>query len=273
MKITSAILAILFFFSCNDSNSNQAAIASNAERKSPTTLKETPPAETIQMDHSIDLEFLMGKFDPTKHPNFIPIEKKFASRNGMYLQKETYEAFKKMHAAAKQDGVSFVIKSATRNFKAQKGIWEAKWEGTRPTTGVKNIKEEFPNPKDRALKILEFSSMPSTSRHHWGTDIDVNNFTNKYFEKGKGLKEYEWLKNNAHTFGFYQPYTEKGTKRPHGYNEEKWHWSYLPLSKKYIDQMKLRMKNETVTGFKGAETAKEINVVDKYILGINQECL
>ena len=139
--------------------------------------------------------------------------------------------------------------------------------------GVKDLPKEFPNAKDRALKILEFSSMPSTSRHHWGTDLDLNNFTNKYFESGKGKKEYEWLYNNAHTFGFCQPYTAKGTARPDGYNEEKWHWSYLPLSKKYIDQMKLRMNDETVKGFLGAEAAKEIGVVEKYILGINKACL
>ena len=58
-----------------------------------------------------------------------------------------------------------------------------------------------------------------------------------------------------------------------GYNEEKWHWSYLPLSKKYIDQVKLRMKDKLVKGFEGAEVAKEIGVVEKYILGINHECL
>ena len=269
MKITPIFIALLLLVSCNDSNPPKVETAST-KISAVQTPPLTPPIET---DTSITLDFLMGKFDPAKNSNFVFIEKKYASKGGMRLQIETYEAFKKMHAAAKQDGVNLVIKSATRNFFSQKNIWEAKWTGNRKTTGVKDIKKEFPVPKDRALKILEYSSMPSTSRHHWGTDIDINNFTNKYFESGKGKKEYDWMVSNARNFGFYQPYTKKGTERPHGYNEEKWHWSYLPLSKKYIDQMTLRMKDEMVTGFLGAETAKEIGVVEKYILGINKECL
>ena len=273
MKFFTTIFSLFLFFACNDSTTESKSVPtiSKAEIKMPAP--EKTPSNNISMDSSITLDFLMGKFEPNKHDDFLKIKRKYASREGMSLQKETYESFKKMHAAAKQDGISFVIKSATRNFNSQKRIWEAKWNGSRKTTGVKDIKKEFPNFAKRALKILEYSSMPSTSRHHWGTDIDLNNFTNKYFEKGQGKKEYDWLKNNAHTFGFYQPYTQKGNERPHGYNEEKWHWSYLPLSKKYIDQVKLRMKNELVEGFKGAEVAKEIGVVEKYILGINQECL
>ena len=273
MKFFTTILSLSLFFACNDSTteSKSTPIISKAEIKMP--ISEETPSTKVSMDSSITLDFLMGKFEPKKNDDFLKIEIKYANREGMLIQKETYESFKKMHAAAKQDGISFVIKSATRNFISQKGIWEAKWNGKRKTTGVKNIIKDFPNPKDRALKILEFSSMPSTSRHHWGTDIDLNNFTNKYFEKGKGKKEYDWLKKNAHKFGFYQPYTKKGNERPHGYNEEKWHWSYLPLSKKYIDQMNLRMKDDLVKGFEGAKVAKEIGVVKKYILGINHECL
>ncbi len=272
MKFFTIILSLFLFFACNDSTTeSQSTLMSNAEIKRPALEKKS--SNKITIDSAITLDFLMGKFEPKKHDDFLKIETKYANRADMFIQKETYEAFKKMHETAKQDGISFVIKSATRNFFSQKNIWEAKWNGKRKTTGVKNILKEFPNPKDRALKILNFSSMPSTSRHHWGTDIDLNNFTNKYFEKGQGKKEYDWLKNNAHKFGFYQPYTKKGNERPHGYNEEKWHWSYLPLSKKYIDQMKLRMKDELVKGFEGAEVAKEIGVVEKYILGINQECL
>ncbi len=275
MKSLFAFFTLFLLFSCNEPNSSPTAIASNAEKKQFTTSKETntPPAETLVMDSTITLDFLMGKFNPNKHSDFIPIENKYASRAGMLLHKKTMEAFIKMHTAAKQDGVNLVIKSATRNFNSQKGIWEGKWNGTRKIENGKNAKTTYPIPKERALKILEYSSMPSTSRHHWGTDIDINNFTNEYFEKGKGKKEYDWLKNNAPTFGFYQPYTKKGAERPHGYNEEKWHWSYLPLSKKYIDQMKLRMNNDLVKGFKGSETAGEIGVVGKYILGINHECL
>jgi LAS superfamily LD-carboxypeptidase LdcB len=177
-----------------------------------------------------------------------------------------------MYKAAKKEGITLKIISATRPFLHQKRIWEAKWSGVRKVEG-KNLSETIKNPVERALKILEFSSMPGTSRHHWGTDIDINTLTNEYFEKGQGLSEYNWLVANAASFGFCQPYSPKGADRKEGYNEEKWHWSYLPLAKKLTDQYKLRLKDKMINGFKGAETATEIGVIKKYVLGINQDCL
>ncbi|NJK84501.1 MAG: M15 family metallopeptidase [Saprospiraceae bacterium] len=53
---------------------------------------------------------------------------------------------------------------------------------------MKTAAATTPNPQERALKILKYSSMPGTSRHHWGTDIDLNSFSNSYFEQGEGKK-------------------------------------------------------------------------------------
>lgn len=73
--------------------------------------------------------------------------------------------------------------------------------------------------------------MPTTSRHHWGTDTDINSVDPEYFDVEPGLSEYKWLRANAYKFGFCQPYNAKNI-RPIGYNEEKWHWSFMPISKK-----------------------------------------
>ena len=178
-----------------------------------------------------------------------------------------------MHAAAKNEGIDLKILSATRNFMAQKGIWEGKWMGTRLHESKENLAKTTPDPTERALKILKWSSMPSTSRHHWGTDMDLNAFTNEFFAKGEGLKIYNWLTANAASFGFCQPYSPKDDKRPNGYNEEKWHWSYLPIAQKLTEQAQLRLDDSMIEGFKGAETAKTIGVVEKFILGINEACL
>ena len=38
--------------------------------------------------------------------------------------------------------------------------------------------------KKIALQILLYCSMPSTSRHHWGTDIDIHHYNgNSYFSE------------------------------------------------------------------------------------------
>jgi LAS superfamily LD-carboxypeptidase LdcB len=215
----------------------------------------------------------MGKFDPAQHPDFVKVDPQYADQASYFLRKDTYGAFQKMWAAAQADGVKLTIISATRNFQRQKEIWEAKWTGARLIENGTNAAKKYPDPKTRALKILEYSSMPGSSRHHWGTDIDLNDLDNYTFEKGAGKMVYQWLKKHAAGYGFCQPYTPKGTGRPTGYNEEKWHWSYIPVAKKLTDLAAQRLQDDMIGGFQGAETAVEIGVVEKYVLGINKDCL
>ena len=73
----------------------------------------------------LDLEYIMGRFDPSKHPDFVIIADQYADKKGMYLRKDTYKAFIAMYEHAKKDGVNLQIRSATRNFYSQKTIWEA----------------------------------------------------------------------------------------------------------------------------------------------------
>jgi len=221
---------------------------------------------------NLDTDYCMGKFEPKSHADFELIPIQYADREGLYLRKDVMEAFIKMFEAANEEGIQLQIRSATRNFNYQKGIWERKWTGATTLSDGTNVAKDIALPKEKALKILEYSSMPGTSRHHWGTDIDLNAFNNAYFEKGEGKKIYDWLSKNAASFGFCQPYTPKGPNRPNGYNEEKWHWTYKPLGSEITAFAEKNLKNEMIAGFQGAETAVEIDVIGKYVLGINQGC-
>lgn len=221
---------------------------------------------------NLDTDYCMGRFEPTVHDDFTLIPIKYADRVGMYLRKEVMVAFQSMFDAAKKEGINLQIRSATRNFDYQKGIWERKWTGTTILSDGTNVAKDIQNPTEKALKILEYSSMPGTSRHHWGTDIDLNSFNNSFFEKGEGKLIYDWLTKNAATYGFCQPYTPKGKDRPDGYNEEKWHWTYKLLGSEITAFAEKNLKNKMIAGFKGAETATDIDVVGKYVLGINQGC-
>ena len=211
---------------------------------------------------TVETSYLLGKFDPATRSDFMLVPRPYSDRSGMWLRKEAFEAFKKMSEAAQKQGISLQIISATRTFGQQKAIWEGKW--TR-------FAKDAPAPKDRALKILEYSSMPGSSRHHWGTDMDLNELNNAAFEPGgKYQKVYTWLTAHAQEYGFGQPYT---AGRSTGYHEEKWHWSYLPLSRPLLAQYRQRLSENDVTGFQGAETATEIGIVKNYVLGINPACL
>ena len=209
-------------------------------------------------------DFLMGRFNPKTHPDFVKVDKKYHTKSEMYLMKETLEAFIKMRESAKQDGISLKIVSGTRNFDAQKRIWEKKYERNKNKglNDIENIKE-----------IMVWSSMPSTSRHHWGTDIDINGF-NEYFDgiNPKANKEYEWLKENASKFGFCQTYTEKKEGgRLTGYNEEKWHWSYMPIAKQLLEDYRKLINYSDIKGFSASEFSQELNIIEKYVFGIECE--
>ena len=217
-------------------------------------------------------EALLGKIRPAQDRGFVIISSAYTTDTiDIYLRKSAYEAFVRMAQAAQEAGVSLKIRSATRNFAVQRWIWESKWSGRRKVGGM-NLKDTIPEPKQRALKILEYSSMPGTSRHHWGTDIDLNAFNNAYFAAGEGQKAYAWLVAHASNYGFCQVYTEQGEDRPSGYHEEKWHWSYLPLAQQFLGQYNKQISYADIKGFDGSLVAEEIGAIEKYVNGIAPLC-
>lgn len=222
---------------------------------------------------SFTTAYITGKFDPAFHPDFTEILPEHASASGMLMRKDAYAAFVDMYEAAKKDGVHLKIISATRNFDRQKQIWEKKWTGQTLVEGGVNLAETVPDPVERAKRILRFSSMPGTSRHHWGTDIDLNHLENQWFEQGEGERVYAWLVAHAGSYGFCQPYSPKGPDRPEGYEEEKWHWSWLPVAQPLTRQAEKLLNDSDIQGFAGDQTASTIGVVSNYILGINTICL
>lgn len=221
-------------------------------------------------DTLINKEYLLGQFEPSEHPLFSRIDSHLTSIKEGYLRKEALVAFSKMQSAAKTDGITLTIVSATRNFNAQKRIWEAKWNGSRKVDGIDL--STIMDPVERSRLILQYSSMPGTSRHHWGTDIDINSVNPEYFETPKGKREYQWLESNGAKYGFCQTYTPKDTLRPTGYEEEPWHWSFTPLSSIVLKRYQEMVSPADIRGFKGEETVGPLNVISDYVLGINPLC-
>lgn len=210
---------------------------------------------------------LLGQVDPASDQRLVIIDDRFASRSGMYIDKKAYAAFREMSAAASQQGIVLTIISAMRTFDHQKRIWNGKWNGSTLLQGS-ILATDISNPIERSLEILRYSAMPGTSRHHWGTDIDLNSLQNSYFASGEGKKIYDWLNENAGKYGFFQPYTAQGTGRNGGYEEEKWHWSYHPLSSVYLESYLQTINNDHLRGFDGWETAAQIDVISNYVMKV-----
>lgn len=206
---------------------------------------------------SYQLEELTGKFRPADHEQFTALKSRHTTKANTYLRKETYKAFKKMWRAARRDGHDLIIISATRNFRHQARIWNRKWEGSGFGSGA-----------ERARQILRYSSMPGTSRHHWGTDLDINALNNAYFESGKGAEIYTWMQENAADYGFFQPYSAYNNYRDTGYREEKWHWSYFPLAGDLQRAYEHTVGYKDIRGFRGSEYAPVLEVINNYVRSV-----
>jgi LAS superfamily LD-carboxypeptidase LdcB len=219
--------------------------------------------------------YLAGSFIPEKLNCFVNLTDFGISCDGKkhYLREEASSALKKMLAEFRKDNpkINITVRSSFRSFYDQKYIWNNKFDGITAVSG-KNLSKEFKNHQARSREILKYSSMPGTSRHHWGTDFDINSLYNDYYNTGEGQIIYEWLKKNAGRFGFCQPYTEG---RKGGYSEEKWHWSYKPLSEIFINDYN-RLFDKDIkrfiksSGFSGIESS--INNVLEYVNVINGDC-
>jgi D-alanyl-D-alanine carboxypeptidase len=276
-------LAVLALAACAEESATQVNIAVTGdslaveEPQQPAELVSEPdPAPPVAepapaAPGHVALKYLIGNVDPASDPAFARIPEKYLGGSRVWGHKDAVEAFVRMAEAADANGYELKIISAFRSFGDQKQIWEDKWTGKTLVERGK-LPQTKPDPKARAIKILEFSSMPGTSRHHWGTDFDLNSLNNSYFKSGEGKRTYDWLTLHAAEYGFCQVYSAKGADRPNGYEEEKWHWSYMPVASWYLKQYPVDVGYERLTGFEGAAAAKDIDVIKNYVQGINPEC-
>ena len=208
-------------------------------------------------------DFLVGRHDYYKDTSFTEIPEHMAYRSEMYLLNEVYTAYFQMYSAAKKEGITLKIISATRTFEEQRWIWDDKWK--------KNA-AKYPADTSLARFIMQYSAMPGTSRHHWGTEVDLNSTSDSYFATAAGAKVYQWLQENAGKYGFCQTYDSKGVSRHEGYNEEKWHWSYFPLAGQLLTKYAEKVNYTHIQGFLGDETASKLHVINSYVLSISNDC-
>ena len=169
-----------------------------------------------------------------------------------------------MYKAALADGIRLIITSGHRTFIEQVVEWELRWNNPRTET-------TFANDIEKAKYLLQYRAVPGTTRHHWGTDIDLNSFEPAYYESIEGQKVYHWLKENAEKFGFFQPYTAYDERRPVGYMEEKWHWSYKPLSQPMLAQYLKFVTIDDIAGFKGDAAARKLPIISDWVCSINPQ--
>ena len=120
---------------------------------------------------------------------------------------------------------------------------------------------------DVAKDILTYSSMPGSSRHHWGTDVDLYSLEPSAFESGAGKQTVEWLRVHASTFGYAEVYTQDSSRT--GYLPEPWHWSYVPLSRPFLKAYLDSVRSSDFSSFLGSEQARSVNIINHYVAGVD----
>ena len=197
--------------------------------------------------------------------------------NGYQLRKEAHNAFIEMKKAALNSGIKIQVVSSYRNYDHQKRIWNRKYK-TYINKGLTEVKA--------IEKIIEYSTIPGTSRHHWATDIDIidasvkqpkNVLSPKNFtDNGCYFKLKQWLDEHANNFGFYLVYTNDDNRK--GFKYEPWHFTYAPLSTSYLKayrtlDLEVVLKQNEVLGNSNFSSEFIEKYLSENILDINTKLL
>jgi LAS superfamily LD-carboxypeptidase LdcB len=164
----------------------------------------------------------------------------------------TVGAFDRLTKRAAAAGFDLRVASAFRDYDRQTEIINQKWIGARPVKDVVGLPLSRENVSDLEWleAILRFSALPGTSRHHWGTDLDIWDAAAVCVDYQPALEpsEYEqdgvfaemnfWLDaliSEDDAEGFYKPYnTDYGGVAP-----EAWHISYRPVASALQKQQRI----------------------------------
>lgn len=170
--------------------------------------------------------------------------------DGTCLHPEAAVAFQRLQAAAAAAGFRLTVASAHRSFQRQCEIWNRKAGGQRPVLDDRGQPVDLAclPPEARLAAILRFSALPGSSRHHWGTDLDVYDAAAVPADYAVQLTPAEvaadgpfgplhaWLDERMAadaSEGFFRPYAvDRG-----GVAIERWHLSYAPLAVRCESQL------------------------------------
>ena len=141
-------------------------------------------------------------------PNDLVKTNEYAKEN-LYLNKEAYEAFKKMAFDASINNLNLRIISAYRSYEYQDNLYNRYLENERQDI------------------VDTYSARPGHSEHQTGLAIDLDNKKSLYIDF-QNTKEYLWLKDNCYKYGFILRYPEN-KEHITGYMYEPWHYRYIGI--------------------------------------------
>lgn len=184
-------------------------------------LTEKEPAKTASSDRILvnpysDLWYLVIVDSQREMPaDYVPELAEVAS-SGKYLDFRVARHYNDMYAAAKEDGIILTPYSGYRSYARQQRNYN---NLTETYMSRYNLSRQ-----EAAKKAATVILPPGTSEHNLGLAMDICN-TNSSFSS---QKEYKWLTEHAHEYGFILRYTAEKQDIT-GIIPEPWHWRYVGI--------------------------------------------
>lgn len=129
------------------------------------------------------------------------------SNKDKFLRKEAKKHFEKLSENAKKEGYSIIAVSTYRSYYYQKELYEYY---------VKNKGKKYAD---------KSSARPGHSEHQTGLAVDVMG-SNGNYNDFENSKEFKWMQENAHKYGFILRYPKNKTHIT-GFKYEPWHYRYV----------------------------------------------
>lgn len=169
------------------------------------------------------------------------------------VHRDVVAAWRALAEDARSAGFELAIASGYRDYPRQLAIWNAKANGERPVLDNAGAPLQLADLSEweRVQAIMRWSALPGTSRHHWGTDIDVYDraavaddyrvllVPEEVAPDGPFGPLHRWLDEriaNGTSHDFFRPYAvDRGGIAP-----ERWHLSYAPTAARYQRQLRVQ---------------------------------
>lgn len=181
---------------------------------------EDAGSEDIEKDNSYDF----SQWNKTCSPETVvinkdnPIAKDFTVKTKNCRGKEVNvcaaQDLESMIADAKKEGIVLWISSGYRDMNLQTKLFNRQIEREKSKAVISS--------EEAAKRAARVVAKPGTSEHNTGLAVDFNGVEDDFYK----TREYKWLMDNAHKYGFIERYQKKW-KNYTGVIYEPWHFRYV----------------------------------------------
>lgn len=190
-----------------------AEYVSEAEIEKETTFNNADAERTVVDPEADSWNLIVVNAQREIPEGYVPELSEILS-TGKTLDSRVTPYYEAMYTAAKGDGIILTPYSAYRSCERQKINYENLTNTYMTRYGISR--------EEAAKKAATVILPPGTSEHNLGLAVDICNTLDSFANS----KEYKWLTEHAHEYGFILRYTAE--KQPiTGIVPEPWHWRFV----------------------------------------------